>query len=287
MWQSKAWSETSSIHNAKKIPASVKQHSEMQIPVQTKTKPKVHPNTQPITLNKDSINPQPKVQVKAQAQVNVLPKVQVQQKVKVVQASVKVQPKSQVQTFSKAQPTEKAQAKVIVKTHQPLVKTQSVAKVQVKAQVPAKIQSKVQVQAKTSVQTIPQAKIQSITPIAVIKPISAIATPAVQTQMQPVDFSVCTKNFKMDSQKLFYLTLSGLNANRFSIDEIKSLTGYVMFSASQKQFLAMVIKIDSKTSMLKIVPCNNIYLFSAGIVQNMFKYVELNVNTPIENLKIL
>lgn len=267
--QSKAWSETSSIHNAKKISASVKKQPEIQTPVQTETKPKVHPNTQPITLNKDSVKPQPKVQVKAQS-------------------PVKVQPKAQVQTVSKAQPTEKVQAKDIVKT-QPLAKTQSVAKVQVKVQAPAKIQPKVQVTAKTSAQTIPQAKIQSITSIAVIKPISAISTPAgqTQTQIQPVDFSVCTKTFKMDSQKLFYLTLSGLNANRFSIDEIKSLTGYVMFSSSQKQFLAMVIKIDSKTSMLKIVPCNNTYLFPVGIVQNMFKYVELNANTPIENLKIL
>ena len=267
-----------------------------QAPVKTKTKPKVHPNTQPIMLNKDSAKLQPQVQIKVQTQTEAIPKVQVPQKVKVVQTPVKVQPKAQAHPPAKAQKSAKVQTKDIAKT-QPIVTSHqavnAVAKVPVKVQAQTKLQPKTQVRTKIPTKTIPQAKIQSITPIAVIKPIGAISTPGgisavqTQTQIQPVDFSACTKTFKIDSQKLFYLTLSGVNANRFSIDEIKSLTGYVIFTASQKQFLAIVIKIDSKTSMLKIVPCNNTYLFPVGIVQNMFKYVELNANTPVENLKIL
>lgn len=106
-------------------------------------------------------------------------------------------------------------------------------------------------------------------------------------QPQPVDFSNCSKSFKFNSQKLFYLTVAGVNANRFKIDEIQSKSGYVLFSVAQKQFLGKVISIDAQTSMLKITPCNNVYYFPVGIVQNMFKYIELNTNTPIEKLNVL
>lgn len=118
-------------------------------------------------------------------------------------------------------------------------------------------------------------------PIQPLPPQPSAVTP------QPVDFASCTKFFKMDSQKLFYLTLAGVNANRFKIDEIQSKCGYVLFSVSQKQFLATIVTVDSKNSMLKITPCNNVYYFPVGIVQNMFKYVELNVNTPVTQLSVL
>lgn len=116
------------------------------------------------------------------------------------------------------------------------------------------------------------------------KPPSPVPSPV---QPQSVDFGNCFRYFRMDSQKLFYLTLASVNANRFRIDEIQSKSGYVLFSVAQKQFLASIITIDSKNSMLKITPCNNIYYFPAGIVQNMFKYIELNFNTPVEKLSIL
>jgi len=103
---------------------------------------------------------------------------------------------------------------------------------------------------------------------------------------QPVEFGICNKSFKIDSQKLFYLTLAGVSANRFEIQEIQSKSGYILFSAAKRQFLASVINIDAKNSMLKITPCNNVYYFPVGIVQNMFKYIELNISTPIETLSV-
>lgn len=106
-------------------------------------------------------------------------------------------------------------------------------------------------------------------------------------QPQSVDFNICNKIFKMDTQKLFFLTLAGVNANRFKIEEIKSKSGYVIFTVANRQYLASVVKIDAKTSLLKITPCDNIYYFPVGIVQNMFKYVELNVNTPVQRLSVI
>lgn len=114
---------------------------------------------------------------------------------------------------------------------------------------------------------------------------TSAAMPAVQPQS--VDFANCNKFFRIGSQKLFFLTLAAVNANRFKIDEIQSQSGYILFTVAQRQFLASVVTVDSKNSMLKITPCNNVYYFPIGIVQNMFKYVELNVNLPIEKLSVL
>lgn len=116
------------------------------------------------------------------------------------------------------------------------------------------------------------------------KPISAVPAP---TQPQPVTFDSCFKFFRFDSQKLFYLTLASINANHFMIEEIQSKSGYVIFSVSKKKFLASIINVDGKNSGLKITPCNNLYVFPVGIVQNMFKYIELNSNTQVEKLSIL
>lgn len=137
----------------------------------------------------------------------------------------------------------------------------------------------------TPSKTVPQ----SIQPLKTTLPMTAPAPAQItpSSQPQPVDFSSCNKFFKLDSQKLFYLTLAAANANRFTINEIQSKSGYVLFSVGQKQFLAKVINVDAKNSMLKITPSNNVYFFPVGIVQNMFKYIELNANTPVEKLNIL
>lgn len=133
---------------------------------------------------------------------------------------------------------------------------------------PAQIKKTAQ-QVKPKVQPVAQA--QNVSPI----------------QPQSVDFSLCNKTFRIDSQRLFYLTLASANANRFRIDEIQSKSGYVLFTVAKKQYLASVLAVSSQSSMLKITPCDNIYIFPVGIVQNVFKYIELNVNTPIEKLPVI
>jgi len=98
---------------------------------------------------------------------------------------------------------------------------------------------------------------------------------------QNVSFETCNKLFNIPAEKLFYLSISGINANRFQIDEIQSKTGYILFTAVNKQFLASIVKIDNTKSVLKITPTNNLYYFPPGIVLNIFKYIEVNENTPV------
>ncbi len=94
--------------------------------------------------------------------------------------------------------------------------------------------------------------------------------------VQNVPFEQCTKVFNIDAENLFYLTMASINANRFKIVEIQSKTGYILFNAVNKEFLASVVKLDSKTSLLRVTPTNNVYYFQPGIVLNLFRYIELN-----------
>lgn len=108
--------------------------------------------------------------------------------------------------------------------------------------------------------------------------LSTLVTP------QNVSFEDCTRTFNMNSERLFYLTLAAINANRFEIKEVQAKTGYVLFTAVGKDFLASVISIDKYRSMLKITPANNNYFFAPGIVLNMYKYIDVNAAEHLQNI---
>jgi hypothetical protein len=101
---------------------------------------------------------------------------------------------------------------------------------------------------------------------------------------QNVKYQDCNKIFNIDNVTLFHLTISAINANRFNIDEIQSKSGYILFTAVNKQFLATISNVNTNQGMLKITPADGNYYFQPGIVANIFKYIELNKNTKLENL---
>lgn len=133
----------------------------------------------------------------------------------------------------------------------------------------------------------------------VVKPVSALSpvtetvktTPAVTTPQkvsptipQIVSFDQCTKKYEIPVDKLYFLSLASINANKFVINEIQSKSGYILFTAANRQFLASVNRVDNKSSILKIVPADNNYYFPLGILTNFFKYIDLNITTQIEEL---
>ena len=103
------------------------------------------------------------------------------------------------------------------------------------------------------------------------------------TVPQNIMFEDCTKHFAVNKEKLFYLTLASLSANRFIIDEVQTSNGYVIFSVNKNSYLATIAGVDGANSILKITPCNNIYNFPPGIVTNTFKYIDLNLNSDIKS----
>ncbi len=101
---------------------------------------------------------------------------------------------------------------------------------------------------------------------------------------QNVDFKLCTRTYVMPAEKLFYMAIASAKENKFTVDEIQSKTGYILFTAVGKQYLASVVKIDNTKTMLKITPTNNNYFFAPGIVLNFFRYIDLNGATPLVTL---
>lgn len=109
--------------------------------------------------------------------------------------------------------------------------------------------------------------------------LSALITP------QNVEFEDCTKQYNLPPEKLYYLTVGAINANRFEVQELQSKTGYILFKATGKEFLASIVKLGTQKSMLKITPTNGNYYFAPGIVSNTFKYIDLNVSAPLTQVK--
>lgn len=133
----------------------------------------------------------------------------------------------------------------------------------------------------------------------IVKPVSATsnATQTVNVQRvtttpqnvsptvpQMISFEKCTKKYAVSVDKLFFISLASINANKFTIDEIQSVNGYILFRVSNRQFLASVTRVDPKSAIVKIVPADNNYFFPIGVLTNFFKYIDLNISTPIENL---
>ena len=94
---------------------------------------------------------------------------------------------------------------------------------------------------------------------------------------QTIPYETCTKVFNTDHVSLFHLAIVAINANRFTIDEIQSKPGYILFTAVNKQFLATVVNVNTNQGMLKITPVDNNYFFQPGIVLNVFKYIEFDI----------
>ena len=127
-------------------------------------------------------------------------------------------------------------------------------------------------------------KLCFILALSIILPVFAIedsSGPSLTTP-QNISFETCTKMFAINKEKLFYLTLGAVTANKFAVEEIQTANGYIIFTAANNKYLATIASIDSLNSILKITPCNDIYYFQPGIVMNMFKYIDLNLNIEIK-----
>ena len=95
---------------------------------------------------------------------------------------------------------------------------------------------------------------------------------------QNVPYERCYAIYNTDNVSLFFLTLAAINANRFQINEIQSKSGYILFTAVNKQFLASVSNVNTNQGLLRVTPVDGSYYFQPGIVLNIFKFIELNVD---------
>ena len=94
-----------------------------------------------------------------------------------------------------------------------------------------------------------------------------------------VNYNDCIKHYKIDEESLFYLTLSAISNAKYKILEIQTRSGYILFSAYGREFLAQVVKVTTNLSELKITPQNNSYLFDYNLIYRIFNDINTNL-TP-------
>lgn len=115
----------------------------------------------------------------------------------------------------------------------------------------------------------------------VAKPITS--TTAVKTTVQnnvassqKTSINQCTETVSVNSEQLFYLTLTALNKMNYKIKEVQSKTGTVLFQVAQKEFMVTIADIDKNKTFIKILPTDSDYGFSPALIQNVFYFVKAN-----------
>ena len=104
-------------------------------------------------------------------------------------------------------------------------------------------------------------------------PLSCIANTTYSAPQQ-AELSNCIKTFPIGYEKLYYLTLAGINEYDYVINEIQSKGGYISFTANKRKYLATVTYVSSQKAMLKITSYDGKYNFTTQIPNNLFKYIE-------------
>lgn len=101
------------------------------------------------------------------------------------------------------------------------------------------------------------------------------SNPAVNdAQVVKPELSNCIKTYPISFDKLYYLTLAGINEYNYQIKEIQTKGGYIVFETGYRKFLASIVYVSSSKSMLKITPYSGNYDFPVDVPQNIFKYIE-------------
>ena len=114
----------------------------------------------------------------------------------------------------------------------------------------------------------------------------AIADETITQAVQYTNAANCYKSYAVPGEKLYFQTLTALAANKYTIKETQTKEGYILFVAHGREFLATVVNINDKTSLVKIAPVDNSYKFSPEIVQKVFASISQNLETePIIYVK--
>lgn len=128
----------------------------------------------------------------------------------------------------------------------------------------------------TTQQTLQQGTIINNQATPALKPVNS-ATTTVQQPRQTINFEHCVRAYQTSPDNLFLLALAAINSSGYVIDELQSRTGLISFQAENKSFLISVTELDENSSMLKITPMSNSYMFSPTIIENIFLYLTNNV----------
>ncbi len=96
----------------------------------------------------------------------------------------------------------------------------------------------------------------------------------------------CYKIYPVDADNLFMSSLNVLSSsNRFSISEIQSKNGYILFLTGSKYYLLTVTKRYKNQSEVKILPQNSDYSQGSSVASAIFEMLDNEIKTPMELVK--
>ena len=107
----------------------------------------------------------------------------------------------------------------------------------------------------------------------------------------PISFAAdvlqgCYKIYPKDADTLFMGALGALGGdNHYTITEIQSKNGYVLFLHGSKYYLLTVTKRYQNQSEVKILPQNSEFSEGNSVAQNVFNLIDTKLKTPMELVK--
>ena len=96
----------------------------------------------------------------------------------------------------------------------------------------------------------------------------------------------CYKIYSKDADNLFMNAIAALGGdNRFSISEIQSKNGYILFSYGSKYYLLTLTKRYQNQTEIKVLPQNSEFSEGSSVAQNVFSLIDTKLKTPMELVK--
>ena len=96
----------------------------------------------------------------------------------------------------------------------------------------------------------------------------------------------CYKIYPKDADSLFMSAIAALGGdNRYTISEIQSKNGYVLFLHGSKYYLLTLTKRYQNQTEIKILPQNSEFSEGNTVAQSVFNLIDLKLKTPMELVK--
>ena len=96
----------------------------------------------------------------------------------------------------------------------------------------------------------------------------------------------CYKIYPKDADTLFMNAIAAISSdNRFTISEIQSKNGYILFLHGSKYYLLTLTKRYQNQSEIKVLPQNSEFSEGCGVAQNIFNSIDLKLKKPMELIK--
>ena len=96
----------------------------------------------------------------------------------------------------------------------------------------------------------------------------------------------CYKLYPNDADTVFMNAVAVLNtANEYTISELQSKNGYILFLNAGKYYLLTVTKRYQNQTEVKILPQNSDYSLGSVVAADVFSLLSEKLKTPIEQVK--